>query len=69
MVIPTCGDEGRARAQALCQLETEHVAVEAQCAIKVRDLEMHVADANLWMDRHVTPPTPQSVPGGGCGLW
>ncbi len=44
MVIATGGDESRAGAVTLGQLEAQDAAIEAERTLKVGDLEMHMAD-------------------------
>src|SRR4051812_20898163 len=46
MVIAPGGHEGRLRPEALLQLEAEDVAVEAERALDVGDLEMDVPDVH-----------------------
>ncbi|MEY3775253.1 MAG: hypothetical protein RLZZ129_2033 [Verrucomicrobiota bacterium] len=50
MVVAAGGDKRRLRAVFLHQLETEHPAVEAEGAVEVGDLQVHVADAGAGMD-------------------
>ena len=52
MVMIAAGrDEGRLRPVALHQLEAEHAAIESERTIKIRDLQMHMADADTGIDR------------------
>jgi hypothetical protein len=45
MVVAARREEGRLRAVALHEVEAHHVAVEADGAVDVRDLEVDMADA------------------------
>jgi hypothetical protein len=45
VMIAAGGDERGVRAQALHQLEAEHAAIEAKCAVEIGDLEMDMPDA------------------------
>jgi hypothetical protein len=51
MMVSTRGDEGRAGAVALRELEAEHAAVKGQRALQIGHLQMNVADADSGMDR------------------
>jgi hypothetical protein len=52
MVMVTPGrDEGRLRAVGLHEFETQHPAVEVQGALELRDLEVHVPDADRGLNR------------------
>jgi hypothetical protein len=51
VVVAACGDEGRLLAVALHQAEAEHIAVEGECTVDVRHLEMNVADVDPRVDR------------------
>jgi len=42
------------------QLEAEHADVEVERAIEVRDLEVHVPDADPRIDRRARPPLARS---------
>ena len=50
MMVAACGNESCAGAITLRQREAQHAAVEAERTLKIGDLEMHVPDADLWMD-------------------
>src|ERR1043165_607402 len=50
VVIATGGEEGRGVAEALRELEAEDVAIEADGAFEVGDLEVGVADADFGVD-------------------
>lgn len=50
VVVAAGGEEGRTGAEALRQLEAEHVAIESEGAREVGDFEVHVADAGAWID-------------------
>lgn len=50
VVIAAGGDEGGLGAVALGEFETEHAAVEIECALQVGDLQMDVADAGTGGD-------------------
>ncbi len=51
MVMVAAGrDERGFRAVALHEVEAEHTAIEAECAIEVRDFEVHVADSSAGVD-------------------
>jgi hypothetical protein len=51
MVVATGRDEGGFFAEALLQLEAEHIAVEGQRAVEVGDLEVDVTDVDAGIDR------------------
>ena len=51
MVITARGNERRLTPVALRQRETEHAAVEGQRAFQVGNLEMHMANADFWINR------------------
>src|SRR5439155_21242329 len=46
----TGGNKCSLRPVSLGKLKTQHAAVEAECALQVGHLEMHMADANLPVD-------------------
>lgn len=50
VVIAACGDEGRAGAVALGDVESEDAAVEGEGSFEIGDFQVHVADADLWVD-------------------
>src|SRR5262245_1590084 len=56
VMIAAGRDEGGARAQPLLQLEAEYVAIEAERAVEVGDLQVHMPDPracdNGWIWRH-----------------
>jgi hypothetical protein len=52
----------------LHQLEAEHIAIEAPRTLDVGNLEVHMPDSDVWLDRHVTPRTPQSARVAGYAL-
>jgi hypothetical protein len=45
MMISAGRDEGRLAAIFLHEIKTEHAAIELQCAVDIRYLQMHMADA------------------------
>jgi hypothetical protein len=47
MVVSAGEEEGGAGAVTLCHFETQHVAIECDCAVKIGDLQVNVADAGL----------------------
>jgi hypothetical protein len=51
VVIAAGRNEGGLRSVALHQLETEHVAIKAERAIEIGDLEVDMADARAGGDR------------------
>jgi hypothetical protein len=52
MVVVAAGrDEGRLAAEALLELEAEHVAPEAERAVEIGDLQVDVADPHARIDR------------------
>jgi len=53
VVVAAGGQEGGLVAVVLHQFEAQHVAVEAHRAVKIRHLEVHVADAHARVDRRV----------------
>src|SRR6476620_1133700 len=51
VVIPAGRNEGRFRAVTLHQFEAEHAAIEAERAIEIGDLQVHMADPDAGLDR------------------
>ena len=60
VVVAAGRDECGARAHALHQLEAEHIAIEAERAVEVGDLEVDMSDAGTgddgWVRGHQDPP-------------
>src|SRR4051812_39838228 len=52
VVVTPSGDERCGVAHALHDLEPEHAAIEIESALKICDLEVHVANASFRRDRH-----------------
>jgi hypothetical protein len=44
-------DECRLRTKPLLQFKPQHAAIKFQCAIKVGDFQMHMADADAGINR------------------
>ena len=57
MVVAAGAEEGRIVAEALCHLEPQHVAVEGERSIDVRDLEVNVPDVDARIDRLAHQPS------------
>jgi hypothetical protein len=51
MVVTASRDERRLVAVALCQFEPEHIAVERERPIEIRDFQMHMSDPDSRVDR------------------
>ena len=54
MVVTTCGKERRLVSVALSELESEHIAIERKCPIKISHFQMNMSDADpgvnwLWL--------------------
>ena len=47
MMIAACRNKRGLESIALGQLEAEHTAVELKCPFQVRDLEVHMTDADI----------------------
>src|SRR5712691_12972986 len=60
VMIAAGRNERRTRAHALLQLEAEHAAVEAERAVEIGDLQVHVPDPGAgndgWILRHGGSP-------------
>ena len=50
MVVAAGRDKRRPVAESLHQLETQHVAVELQSPVEIRDLEVYVPDRDARID-------------------
>jgi hypothetical protein len=51
VVVAAGGEERGLVSHALHEVEAEHVPVEPDRAVEVRDLQMDVADVDAWIDR------------------
>ena len=51
MMITARGNESCLAPEALGQIQAEHTAIKPKCAVKVGDLEMHMADSNFGINR------------------
>ena len=51
MVISAGGKKRRTGAESLRELQAQHIAIKTQCTFKVGDLQVDVADADVWVDR------------------
>ena len=61
MVITAGRHERRGWTEPLCELKTQHVAIETQRTIQVRNPEMNMSDTDVWMNGHLSPPMPASA--------
>jgi len=50
VVIAAGAEKCRGRPEAGRQLEPQHAVVERQRAVEIGDLEVHVPDADAWVD-------------------
>jgi len=57
MVVAACAEEGRIVAEALSHLKPQHVAVEREGSVDVRDLEVNVPDVDARIDRLAHQPS------------
>src|SRR5438132_11438086 len=50
MMITTSREKRRLLPVALREFESQHITIECNCAFKVGNLQMHVADSHIGMD-------------------
>jgi hypothetical protein len=64
VVVAAGGEERRLVAQLLLELEAEHVTVEGNRTVEIRDLQMDVTDVGAGVDRftHVVENASRSPP-------
>ena len=51
MMIAARGNKGRFFAVTLCELKPENTAVKIKCALQISDLQMHMPNVNVRIDR------------------